>query len=86
LRGARAVRIGVMGDGAAATETLGRLPGVGAVTPLGDDLEVAFTGDDAATAGLLRALVQAGIPVLRFAPAANSLEEIFMQLTESDEL
>ena len=86
LRGARAVRIGVMGETTAARETLGHLPGVGEVITAGDDLEVSFNGDDAATAGLLRALVEAHIPVLRFAPAANSLEEIFMQLTESEEL
>ena len=88
LRGARAVRVGVMGDAAnreTAAAVLARQPGVGEVQVVGDDLEATFTGDDAATAALLRALVDAAIPVLHFAPAASSLEEIFMQLTEGSE-
>jgi len=85
LRGARGVRIAIQGDEAAraqAAEALARQPGVSEVAAVGDDLEATFTGDDVATAALLRALVEAGVPVLSFAPAANSLEEIFMQLTE----
>ena len=88
LRGARAVRIGVMGDAAsraAAAAVLARQPGVGEAQVVGDDLEATFNGDDGAMARLLRALVEANIPVVRFAPAANSLEEIFMQLTEGPE-
>lgn len=90
LRGARAVCVGVMGDGVssgtreAAAAVLARQPGVGEVQVVGDDLEATFTGDDRGTAALLRALVEADIPVLHFAPAANSLEEIFMQLTDAD--
>ncbi len=85
LKGARAVRIGVLGDLAPAMEALTRQPGVGEVIELDGAVEVTFDGDDAQTAGLLRALVDAGVSVLHFAPAANSLEEIFMQLTESDD-
>ena len=85
LKGARAVRIGVLGDLTPAVEVLARQPGVGDVAELDGAVEATFAGDDAATAGLLRALVEAGVPVLHFAPAANSLEEIFMQLTESDD-
>jgi ABC-type uncharacterized transport system ATPase subunit len=59
--------------------------GVSDVVPVDGGLEATFDGDDAATARLLRALVTADVPVLRFAPAASSLEEIFMQLTESTE-
>ena len=92
LKGARAVRVGVIGEGVPATEVaaravevLGGQPGVSGVVPTDDGLEVTFAGDDAATAALLRALVEAGIPVLHFARAASSLEEIFMHLTESDD-
>ena len=53
--------------------------------PTDEGLDVTFAGDDAATAALLRALVEAGIPVVHFARAASSLEEIFMQLTETDD-
>jgi ABC-2 type transport system ATP-binding protein len=85
LKGARSVRIGVMGEVAAALAVLGEQPGVSDIVPTDDGLEVTFAGDDAATAALLRALVEAGIPVLHFARAASSLEEIFMHLTESDD-
>jgi ABC-2 type transport system ATP-binding protein len=85
LKGARSVRIGVMGEVAAAVAVLDGQPGVSDVVPTEDGLEVTFTGDDAATAALLRTLVEAGIPVLHFARAASSLEEIFMHLTESDD-
>jgi ABC-type uncharacterized transport system ATPase subunit len=70
---------------ARAVEVLSRQPGVSDVVPTEDGLEVTFAGDDAATAALLRALVEAGIPVLHFARATSSLEEIFMHLTESDD-
>ena len=70
---------------ARAVEVLGGQPGVSDVVPTDDGLEVTFAGDDAATAALLRALVEAGIPVVHFARAASSLEEIFMQLTETDD-
>jgi ABC-2 type transport system ATP-binding protein len=85
LKGARSVRIGVMGEVAAAVAVLGGQPGVSDVVPTEDGLEVTFAGDDAATAALLRALVEADIPVLHFARATSSLEEIFMHLTESDD-
>ena len=85
LKGARSVRIGVMGEVAPAVAVLRGQPGVSDVVPTDDGLEVTFAGDDAATAALLRALVEAGIPVLHFARATSSLEEIFMQLTESDD-
>jgi ABC-2 type transport system ATP-binding protein len=85
LKGARTVRIGVMGEVAAAVAVLDEQPGVSDVVPTEDGLEVTFAGDDAAAAALLRTLVEAGIPVLHFARAASSLEEIFMHLTESDD-
>ena len=85
LKGARSVRIGVMGEVAPAVAVLGGQTGVSDIVPTDDGLEVTFAGDDAATAALLRALVEAGIPVLHFARATSSLEEIFMQLTESDD-
>ncbi len=86
LRGPRAIRVGVLGDPAAAAEALVRQPGVAEVTPVGAELEAQFSGDDAATAALLRALLDAGVPVLHFAPAASSLEEIFMRITEGADM
>ena len=84
LKGARAIRVGVNGDAASAAEVLGRQPGVSEVAPVdAATLEATFLGDDVALTALLRALVEAGVPVFHFAPAASSLEEIFMHLTES---
>jgi|GEM_PF-6340748 len=45
-------------------------------------LEVDFQGDDEAVAGLLKALVEAGIEVLTFSEISNDLEEVFLRLTE----
>ena len=93
LKGARSVRIGLMSEVVPATDVvaravaaLGQQPGVSDVVPAdGGHLEVTFAGDDASTAALLRSLVEAGIPVLHFARATSSLEDIFMQLTESED-
>jgi ABC-2 type transport system ATP-binding protein len=81
---ARTVRVRTL-DMEGAARVLAEQPGVGAVSPAGDELEVTFSGDDASTAGLVRALVLAGIPVVHFAAAQDALEEIFLQLTETEE-
>ncbi len=86
LHGARGVRVTVLGDAAArqwAADILAAQPGVTQVSAIGDDLDALFDGDDAAMTTLLRALIQAGLPIKSFAPSASSLEEIFMQLTET---
>jgi ABC-2 type transport system ATP-binding protein len=85
LKGAHIVRIGLLGDPGGAVELLSAQQGVSDVVPTDDGLEVTFAGDDAATAALLRSLIEAGLPVLHFGRVASSLEEIFMQLTESDD-
>ena len=53
------------------------------VTPHGPSatLDVVVEGDDAEVAGLLRFLIESGLQVLSFAPVANNLEEVFMQVT-----
>ena len=55
------------------------------VTPLtenGDDhLEVSFSGDDEALAGLLAGLVGNGFGVTRFHEESGDLEDVFMRLT-----
>jgi ABC-2 type transport system ATP-binding protein len=85
LKGARAIRVSVRGDLQEASEILARQRGVTDVITVGDDLEASFSGDDEATAALLRGLIADGVQVTAFAPAASSLEEIFMQLTEGAE-
>jgi ABC-2 type transport system ATP-binding protein len=78
---ARLVRVRTL-DVEAAAKVLSEQPGVGAVTQIAEELEVTFTGDDDATAGLVSALVLAGVRVVHFAAAQDALEEIFLQLTE----
>jgi ABC-2 type transport system ATP-binding protein len=48
-------------------------------------LRVAIDGDDQAVAGLLAAIVGAGIPVIHFAEAKSKLEDVFMAITGGDE-
>jgi len=45
-------------------------------------LEVDFAGDDAAVSALLRDLVSAGLPVLRFSETVHDVEDVFMQVTK----
>ena len=45
-------------------------------------VEVDFAGDDAAVSQLLRDLVQAGLPILRFAETVHDVEDVFMQVTK----
>ena len=45
-------------------------------------LELGLSGDDAAAAAVLAALVGSGQRVVSFAPAASDLEELFLQITD----
>jgi len=86
LHGARGVRVAVLGDDAMkqrAADVLAAQSGVTQVSSGTDALDALFEGDDAAMAALLRTLMEAGLPIKSFAPSATSLEEIFMQLTET---
>lgn len=64
---------------------LGNQPGVGHIYLVNNHLEVEFMGDDAATAGLLAALVNAGIQVIGFHELSSDLEEVFLKLTQQGE-
>lgn len=78
----------VMGDSlAAAQSTLATIPGVNQLsaetTAEGDgDIRIEFSGDKAAVSALLKCLVLADIPVLSFTEETDSLEDLFMKLTE----
>jgi ABC-2 type transport system ATP-binding protein len=84
LHGARTVRVGILGAAAPAVSVAAAHPQVAHVETTDDGLELAFSGDRAAAADLLRSLVEAGIGVVHFSEVANSLEEIFLQLTEGE--
>jgi ABC-2 type transport system ATP-binding protein len=45
-------------------------------------VEVDFAGDDAGVSRLLRDLVNAGLPVLRFSETVHDVEDVFMQVTK----
>jgi ABC-2 type transport system ATP-binding protein len=88
LRTGAVLRIHVLETGearVAAIERIRRDPDVATATELDDGtVEVGFRGDDAATARLLRVLVEDGIHVVTFARAASDLEELFLQVTAYD--
>lgn len=88
LRHDHQLRIRVLGDSVEpAKSTLAAIQGVSQidVEPAGDgdwELMVHLSGDKAAVSALHRALVLAGVPVLSFEEIADSLEDVFMKLTE----
>jgi ABC-2 type transport system ATP-binding protein len=49
------------------------------------DGEIAFEANEEAVAALSRALVDSGLGILKLAPTAASLEELFFRLTEGEE-
>jgi ABC-2 type transport system ATP-binding protein len=85
LRAGAVLRARVLGDDdalAAAQAFFSTDPLVAAVEMLPDrDLELAFRGDDAASADLLARAVVAGHRIVTFSRAASDLEELFLQIT-----
>jgi ABC-2 type transport system ATP-binding protein len=74
----------VLQDAEAAERCLLTQPGVNAVNVDGLRLRFAFHGEDAALAGLLQRLLQAGIAVVEFARSEADLEEIFLKTTRGN--
>ena len=72
----------LQGDRAALEAELGHCPQVQGWEPLesGRALRVAFTGDEAASSNLLRALVEAGVSIVQFRYEREDLEDIFLKL------
>ena len=88
LRIGAVLRVRILGgDDAldAARALLAHEPAVAGVQDGRDEtLEIAFTGDEDASAGLLTTLVGAGVRIASFGRAASDLEELFLQMTGSD--
>jgi ABC-2 type transport system ATP-binding protein len=88
LRAHHSLRVRVLGEAVeAAKAALARLAGVHEVrvepAQEGDwDILVEFTGDKAAISALLKRLVSIDVPVLSFTEESDSLEDVFMKLTE----
>ncbi|MFL5777863.1 MAG: ABC transporter ATP-binding protein [Chloroflexota bacterium] len=88
LRFGAVLRVRVLAEGEALEAARGRFaadPDVAAASLLEDGtIEIGFRGDDAASARLLAAVVNEGMPVVTFARAASDLEELFLQVTAPD--
>jgi ABC-2 type transport system ATP-binding protein len=89
LRASALLRIDLLSDPDAAIEWLGTRTDTGDVLRAESGelarLEVPFDGPPDAQAALLRSMLEAGHVVVGFAPATSDLEEIFLQVTGSDE-
>jgi len=88
MKSHRTIYVTLLGDHLdEARLTLSYAPEVSGVShrqnALGDlELELDFTGDKAAASALIARLVKAGIPLLAFREEMETLEEMFMKLTE----
>jgi ABC-type uncharacterized transport system ATPase subunit len=70
-------------DGTAALgDWLGRQPGVEQLQLNGDTLRVLHAGDAEAEAALLRSMIEAGFRVIAFGTQRQTLEDVFMQVTQ----
>src|SRR5579871_1273839 len=87
LSSGRTVRVTMLTPAAVAraVEVLAAQPGVEEARPdeASSIVEADISGDDAVLSAVLRALIDAGLAVVSFAPTTNNLEEIFMQLTDA---
>ena len=78
--GAQEIDVEVTGEAAAVGRVLGRFPGVTRVAVERSHAIVSFTGPRDQHAVLLKALIEAGVPVVSFAPRRATLEQIFMKV------
>ena len=88
LRFGAVLRVRLLAEGdalEAARDRFAADPDVVSATILEDGtIELGFRGDDAASARLLADSVVAGLPIVTFARAASDLEELFLQVTDSE--
>ncbi len=82
LQPLRHVRVRVIGDPTLASEVLLRSPGVDNLQLEDDILHFAMQGGDEAQAAVLAQLMQAGVAVCEFFPRDQSLEDVFLQITQ----
>ena len=69
---------------ARATEVLAAHPGVSGVASNGTELAFVLRGDEAAQAGVLRALVEAGIAVVAFGESRENLHDSYLRTVSGD--
>ncbi|UCC86947.1 MAG: ABC transporter ATP-binding protein [Anaerolineales bacterium] len=80
----RTLRLKVISDPSQAEAALRDQPGVGQIYEVDGYLEVAFLGEEEATADLLAALVARGIKLVSFGEVSSDLEEVFLRLTKGE--
>jgi ABC-2 type transport system ATP-binding protein len=64
-----------------ATQVLAQLPGVGGIEVENHEIKVEFNGTRDGLPGLLKALIEAGIPIRAFGEEEIDLEDVFIRLT-----
>ncbi len=82
----RRARVRVLGSTLMVTDVLG--PRGVEVEPIGEATSgscmIAYDGDDAALADMVRALVSSGVPLVGLEPERNELERIFLEVTRGE--
>ena len=78
------VRLRALGDAGGLHRELLTLPGIEAVRPVNDELEVELTGGEEQAAKLLARLVGGGHRMVEFRPRRVGLEEVFMSVTRGE--
>jgi ABC-2 type transport system ATP-binding protein len=84
VKHARTLRLKVISDQSQAEAVLRDQPGVGQVFEVNGYLEVEFSGDDEAAAGLLATLVAQGVRLASFSEISGDLEDTFLRLTKGE--
>lgn len=79
------VQLEVLEDGAPVAAFLGDVAGVARVQQAGRKITFLWRGEPRGLTELLARLVQAGFPVITFAPQRYDLEEIFMAVTREED-
>ncbi len=81
----RRAKLRVLAPSDAVAATLAPLPNVVGVEPgPGGTVIVTYVGEDPSLAGVVRALVMAGAPVVGVEPERNELERIFLEVTKGE--
>ena len=77
----KTLRVKVLGDMDPTVRFLQEQPLTGGISIASDYIDVDFEGDDEALAGILKSLVNNGIPIISFTELEKNLESVFMHLT-----
>jgi ABC-2 type transport system ATP-binding protein len=81
----RRAKLKVLAPPEAVQATLQPLPNFGGAAPgPGGTIIVTYLGDDQSLAGVVRALVMNGVPVVGVEPERNELERIFLEVTKGE--